>query len=221
MADFNTIRENLGLSRLNDFNEVCSDQAVNVTLRELYQDIDKIDPWVGMLAEEHMEDALFGQTIMEIMLEQFGALRDGDRYYYENDSALSEEEIASLKNMKFSDVIRINTEITLMQDDVFKALEHNSIPFAMADVAEIHLDIAAFPNPTVDQINIKAWSRTTGNAEFRLIDTNGKMQDSGVFEFAEGANTFSVDMSNLQAGTYFIYLEMGKEYGVRKVVKAN
>jgi hypothetical protein len=49
----------------------------------------------------------------------------------------------------------------------------------------------------------------------------GKMQNAGTLDFQEGANTFSVNMQNLQAGTYFVYLEMGKEYGVRKVVKAN
>ena len=221
LADFNTIRADIGLPKITDFEEICADADFNLSLMELYQDIDNIDPWVGMLAEEPMDDAIFGETIMSIMVEQFGALRDGDRYYYENDSALSEEEIATLKNMKFSDVIRINTEITLMQDNVFKAMEHNNIPFAMAEVEEIHLDIAAFPNPTVDQLNIKAWSRTNGIAEFRLIDTNGKMQDSGEFNFSEGANTFSIDLRRLQAGTYFVYLEMGKEYGVRKIVKAN
>ena len=221
LADFNTIRADMGLPKFNSFEELCQDAECHSTLKELYQDINNLDPWVGMLAEDHMEEALFGETIMAIMLEQFSRLRDGDRYYYENDSAISDEEKAQIKDTKFSDIVRINTSITLMQDDVFKAMDHENIPFAMANVNEIHLDIAAFPNPTVDQLNIKAWSRSNGSAEFRLIDAMGKMQNSGTLDFQEGANTFSVNMQNLQAGTYFVYLEMGKEYGVRKVVKAN
>jgi len=221
LADFNTIRADMGLPRFNSFDELCQDPECHNILKELYQDINNIDPWVGMLAENHMDEALFGETIMAIMLEQFGNLRDGDRFYYENDSSISEEEKKLIKDTKFSDLVRANTSITLMQDDVFKAMDHENIPFAMANVSEIHLDIAAFPNPTIDYLNVKAWSRTNGHAEFRLIDATGKMQDAGTFNFNEGENTFTVNMHNLDAGTYFVYLEMGKEYGVRKVVRAN
>ncbi|MBK9397919.1 MAG: hypothetical protein IPN55_12075 [Saprospiraceae bacterium] len=47
----------------------------------MYSDVNKIDPWVGMLAENHMHNALFGETAMTIVKQQFISLRDGDRYY--------------------------------------------------------------------------------------------------------------------------------------------
>ena len=56
----------------------------------MYGSIDNLDPWVGMLAENHRPDALFGETIMKIMEQQFGVLREGDRFYFENDSAEKE-----------------------------------------------------------------------------------------------------------------------------------
>ena len=54
LSDFNTIRGALGLPLLTDFNEMSFNPAVNDVLEDLYEDVDKIDPWVGMLTEYHM-----------------------------------------------------------------------------------------------------------------------------------------------------------------------
>ena len=86
------------------FLELNSDPEVATIMENLYGDINDVDPWVGMLSEEHMSNALFGETIMKIMEVQFGGLRDGDRFYFENDPALSAEEILEIKNTNIQGV---------------------------------------------------------------------------------------------------------------------
>lgn len=127
LPDFNTVRGNFGLTPYTTFSEVCSDPAVVAVLTNLYGTVDKLDPWVGMLAEDHMSDALFGETIMKIMEDQFGRLRDGDRFYFENDPGLSEAEKEIIRTTNLHDIIMRNTGITLMQENVFQAMPHDSI----------------------------------------------------------------------------------------------
>lgn len=127
LPDFNTIRTDFGLTPYNNFIELNSDTLVANSLEQLYGDINNIDPWVGMLAENKLPDALFGETIMEIMEVQFKALRDGDRFYFENDNGLSADEISEIKNTTLHDIIMRNTNITLMQPNVFEAMPHDDI----------------------------------------------------------------------------------------------
>ena len=127
LPDFNTYREVLGLTPYNDFREICQDVEVVEALQSNYSNVNDIDPWVGLLAESHMDDALFGETVMAFMHRQFSAIRDGDRFYYENDDALSEEEKAAIKVTTMRDVVMRNTGIKLMQDNVFEAVHTRDI----------------------------------------------------------------------------------------------
>ncbi len=126
LPHFNQIRVDLGLAAYNDFTELNPDTTVSNAMAALY-DINDIDPWVGMLSEYHMPGALFGETIMKIMENQFGALRDGDRFYYQNDPMLTAEEKDEIKLTTFRMVIMRNTDIELMQANVFDAMPHDSI----------------------------------------------------------------------------------------------
>lgn len=127
LADFNTVRAAIGLPRYDFFQQINSNAGVFTRLLSLYQDINDIDPWVGMLAEKPMPGALFGETIMTIMKLQFAKLRDGDRFFYLVDPILSEEEKDWIKQTSLHDIIMYNTSINLMQDNVFLAIPHSEI----------------------------------------------------------------------------------------------
>lgn len=144
LPDFNTIRTDLGLPKYNSFVELCSNQAVVTALSGLYDSIDDVDAWVGMLCEDHMSDALFGETIMKIMEQQFGVLRDGDRFYYENDPVLTAAEKTEIAATTFRDIIMRNTNITLMQSNVFKAMPHDSICSATTSTLAMTGNIETF-----------------------------------------------------------------------------
>ena len=127
IADYNAIREAFGLPRYHFFQQINSDAVISNSLMNLYLNINDIDPWVGLLAEPPLSNSIYGPTLTEIMKAQFTALRDGDRFFYENDPVLSAEERLWIERMTFRDVIMYNTGITLMQDNVFKAMPHDDI----------------------------------------------------------------------------------------------
>ena len=127
LPDLNSFRTALGLRPYTSFQEICDEPEVVQILSSIYTDVNDIDPWVGMLAETHMPGAILGETVMAFMHRQFSALRDGDRFYYENDPDLSAEEKAIIKSTKLSEVVMRNTGITLMQENVFEAMPHQEI----------------------------------------------------------------------------------------------
>ena len=141
LSDFNTIREDFFLAPYNSFSDVNSDPNVLYALQGLYDTVDDIDPWVGMLVEEHMPGALMGETIMEILTQQFQALRDGDRFYFEDDPLFTTQDIEEIKNTSLGDIIKRNTDIVLMQDNVFEAMPHDQICPAPAPYADLQVQI--------------------------------------------------------------------------------
>ena len=55
-------------------------------LFETYGDVNEIDLWVGGLAEDKRHPgSQLGELFQTILVRQFTALRDGDRFWWEND----------------------------------------------------------------------------------------------------------------------------------------
>ncbi len=220
LADFNSIRRDLGFEPFDQFTDICANPNLTVDLESVYGSVDAVDPWVGLLAEQHMPSALFGETIMYIIKDQFTRLRDGDRFYYEVDPGLTASDIIEISDTKFSDIIRRNTGIALMQENVFYAKDHDLIPFAKAQVTRTNLDIALFPNPVISQINIKTYSTTEGNAVLRIFDMQGRLVMRNDYFFTQGINTLSIEVENqLLPGVYAIQLEKDGAYNTIKVIK--
>ncbi len=90
-------------------------------LQAIYKQVDKVDAFVGMLAEQHVPGTEFGELQLAMWKKQFAALRDGDRFFYANDPALVT--IKALYGIDYrhtlADVIRLNINATV-PDDVFK-----------------------------------------------------------------------------------------------------
>ena len=127
LPDYNTIRKDFGLVALNDFSEISSDTELNNLLSQVYGgDVNNIDPWVGFLSEDHMSNSLYTESIMTIVGRQFRALRDGDRYYFENDPALNKELKEEIKKTRLVDIIRNNSGTENLQDNVF-IVEENQV----------------------------------------------------------------------------------------------
>jgi hypothetical protein len=58
-------------------------------LRAIYGSVDKVDAFVGMVSEKHVPGTEFGPLQLAIWKQQFTSLRDGDRFFYLNDPALT------------------------------------------------------------------------------------------------------------------------------------
>jgi len=115
---YNDVREQMGLSRVESFQDISSDPDIQMRLEDAYGDVNKIDLWTGGLAEDPIPGSHLGQLFHLITKIQFEALRDGDRFWYERD--LSGSKLEEVQSTRLSDVIRRNTDIGAeLQDDVF------------------------------------------------------------------------------------------------------
>lgn len=175
---FNTVRTDIGLPAYTDLNDFTSDPVILDILATQYGNVNNIDAWVGMLLEEHMPGALFGEVIMHIMMDQFGNVRDGDRFYYENDNSLGNE-IEIIKNTTFRDVIMRNTDVSIMQENVFEAMPHDSICMADGPLSEINGVIQTWNGLNIEGVETTATNvsdsttittTTTPNGAFLLED---------------------------------------------------
>lgn len=117
LADYNEVRAAYGLDRVSSFAEITSDVQKQQTLAELYGSVDNIDVFVGLLAEDLRPGGSVGETTAVILQEQFSRLRDGDRFYFENNFSPYEAEI--IRQTSFSDIIRRNTDTSIIQDNAF------------------------------------------------------------------------------------------------------
>jgi|688.fasta_scaffold54305_2 peroxidase len=117
LADYNTVRAAYGLPRVKSFAEITPDVSVQQALQQAYGSVDKIDLWVGGLAEKHLPGSSMGATFTKILVDQFMRLRDGDRYWYQN--VLPADAVRAVRNTTLADVIRRNTGLTNLQPNVF------------------------------------------------------------------------------------------------------
>ncbi|HEX4413875.1 MAG TPA: peroxidase family protein [Lacipirellulaceae bacterium] len=119
LPDYNTMRAAYGLPKVTSFAQISSDPAIQVGLQSLYGDVNKIDPWVGALSEDHLEGSQIGPLITAGLVDQFTRDRDGDRFWYLRDADFSASDLDYLNNLSLSDVIKWNTSITNLQSNVF------------------------------------------------------------------------------------------------------
>lgn len=124
LPDYNYVRKHyLGTSAQN-FSEITNDVDVQNALSQAYNgEINDIDLWVGLLAEDHMPGKSVGATLNAILEKQFVSLRDGDYFYFENDPALSNQSKDGIRNTQLSEIIERNTDINDIQRNVFTAMD--------------------------------------------------------------------------------------------------
>jgi peroxidase len=116
LPSYNGVREAFGLGKAESFQDITQDSAVAAKLEQTYGSLDKLDPWVGMLSEDHEPGAAVGPTIKAVLVDQFERLRDGDRFWYQNDPDLATMQ-DEIEQTSFTDIIRRNTDIGDELDD--------------------------------------------------------------------------------------------------------
>jgi len=118
LASYNDAREAFGIGRVNTFSDISSNAGIVTDLEEIYNSVDDIDLWIGGLAEDAVAGSQLGELFHEILTRQFTALRDGDRFWYEN--YLTDDELDQVSGTSLANVIRSNTNIgSELQNNVF------------------------------------------------------------------------------------------------------
>jgi hypothetical protein len=114
---YNAMRVAYGLAAKPDFTHF--EPSTQAALTALYTDINSVDPWIGGLAETHVAGSAVGELIQTVLWEQFKRLRDGDRFWFERDPALTETEKVTIRNTRLSDIIIRNTSVGALATNVF------------------------------------------------------------------------------------------------------
>ena len=83
--------------------------------------IDRLDLWVGGLAEKHINGGMVGQTFWVVLHEQFDRLQEGDRFYYTDRFDNFDFYEDFLDGQQFADIVARNTGLTGLGEHVFDA----------------------------------------------------------------------------------------------------
>lgn len=96
---------------LRRFSDITKNRNVQSALQSVYGTVDKIDPWIGLMAEDHERGSSMGPTMLAIWEREFLRLRDGDRFHFRARNHFSEDQ---LQIQRARDV--------LTKNDIFKAV---------------------------------------------------------------------------------------------------
>ncbi|QDU61294.1 peroxidase [Planctomycetes bacterium Pan216] len=186
LADYNQMREDYGLERVTSFADISSDPNVQANLASVYDSVDDIDAWVGMLAEDHLPGSSMGELASTVISDQFERIRDGDRFYYEN--VFSGEALAEIESTKLSDIIKRNTSITNIQDNVFY---DSSVLYYKADG-----NTSAEMTVVIDETEVRIIDQRTGQVlESRAIEDVSQVHLVGT-DLEQ--NRFTIDTSQAE-----------------------
>jgi Ca2+-binding RTX toxin-like protein len=126
LGTLNQTREALGLTPYTSFDQITSDKTTVAALKLAYNnDINSVDLWTGGLAEDHTAGAMIGQTFGTIIAQQFENLRDGDRYWFEN-QGFDAKTLNQIENTTLSDIIARDTDTKNIQSDAFVFYDRHS-----------------------------------------------------------------------------------------------
>ena len=165
---------------------------------------------------------------MNAMLKsQFEKLRDGDFYFYLNDPYLSASVRNSVRNTKFSDIIKRNTNLTNILTNVFITDScHNeeeeqanrlitTIPQQNLPVIEENSQFRAYPNPATNVLNIDL--KNAEAVTVKIYSATGNL----VRGYATGKiqKNIQLNVSGLTSGTYVVSIISDKEIKSFRFVK--
>lgn len=125
LPHFNAMRDHYLGNSFNNIGQVTSDPALRNALQTTYGNVDNIDAWVGLLAEDKLPGAALGPTLTAIMQSQFSRLRDGDFYFYQNDPAINNDQEGRINGTSLAEVIERNSEASNLQNNIFIAAPCN------------------------------------------------------------------------------------------------
>ncbi|MGO4671207.1 peroxidase family protein, partial [Bosea sp. 2RAB26] len=113
-----------------DANEIAAFHAINSNINVAIQadgtgivkGIDRVDLWVGGLAETHINGGMVGQTFWVVLHEQFDRLQEADRFYYLDRVENFDFYENFIDGQEFADIIARNTSLTNLPENIFETV---------------------------------------------------------------------------------------------------
>ncbi len=89
---------------------------------KIVKGIDRVDLWVGGLAEQHINGGMVGQTFWVVLHEQLDRLQEGDRFYYLDRFENFDFYGTFGEDTTFANIIARNTSLTGLDSSIFDAV---------------------------------------------------------------------------------------------------
>lgn len=112
VPSYNEICARFRGSRATSFGDISSSRDVRRRLREAYGNVNRIEAWPGLMAEDHAPRSSLGPTLLAILMTEFTRLRDGDSFFFRNNGVIP----ASMRNA----VPRLRA--VFAGEDIFRAI---------------------------------------------------------------------------------------------------
>jgi peroxidase len=186
---YNEARKSFGLPEATEFSDVSSNVKVQEAMRSLYGTVDKLESYVGAMAEEYTTGGC-GELMKASIAEQYRRMRDGDPFFYQNPGVLSESDLKALKAMSLGALIKHNTEIEDVPENPFFLVKPPSE--AEADVSAIRFspDLRVSRKVVNQTIQFTIDSYYTGWFSFAFGST---MNDLEIFMFRKIEGLWNAD----------------------------
>ncbi len=92
--------------------------------------IDRVDLWVGGLAEKHINGGVVGQTFWVVLHEQFDRLQEADRFYYTDRFDNFDFYETFIDGQSFADIVARTTGLTGLPERIFEVGDADAGPGA-------------------------------------------------------------------------------------------
>lgn len=210
LPDYNTARTFYTGRAARRFSEITSVDSLADSLQKLYTNVNNVDLWIGILAEDHLPGKSVGRTLNAMLKSQFEKLRDGDFYFYLNDPYLPSAIREQIKRTKFSDIIKRNTGLSDIAVNAFRTDscdEEKTTTRAVATEA-VPRQYKIYPNPVRDLLTIDMTGLEKPTS-IKLVRSDGVLIKTIIP--VDGEQLLQVKTTGLTSGIYIVNIVTSKE----------
>ncbi|PVD24185.1 hypothetical protein C0Q70_14655 [Pomacea canaliculata] len=137
LPSYNNYREICGLKKLTSFSQFVP-SAVGLKLATVYDNVDDIDLFTGLMSEKPLAGGLVGPTLGCLLGIQFHSLKFGDRFYFETVSELegfTNDQLRAIRYVTLAHVICMSRRVNSVQLKAFEVF--NEITNPEVDCSEL------------------------------------------------------------------------------------
>ncbi|XP_003798602.1 thyroid peroxidase isoform X1 [Otolemur garnettii] len=159
LPGYNAWRQFCNLPRLETpahLHTAMANRSVAERIMRLYQHLDNVDVWLGGLAEDLLPGARTGPLFACIIGRQMKALRDGDRFWWENRGVFTDAQRRELEKHSLSRVICDNTGLTSMPVNAFQVGKFPKDFESCEDIPSMNLEVWRETFPQDDKCGFPA-----------------------------------------------------------------